>query len=124
MESPCVIEVETFSPLIIGEVPSTAEEGKRSKSQLPFSPLIIGEVPSTRAALGKAGLDSDLQSPHHRGGALNGAQMLWGDHSIYDSSVPSSSGRCPQPKTQFQTTNFFSPLIIGEVPSTPPIRKS
>ncbi len=107
---------------------------------MPFSPLIIGEVPSTPGGCsvtcttrlqsphhrGGALNESwpplevrlDLQSPHHRGGALNRTSASRTGPTL--TSVPSSSGRCPQhdSSTGPRRSTFFSPLIIGEVPST------
>ncbi len=40
-----ILHILPFSPLIIGEVPSTEEAVEAGSSF--FSPLIIGEVPST-----------------------------------------------------------------------------
>ncbi len=61
-----------FSPLIIGEVPSTVSAQAGACQVTIFSPLIIGEVPSRCREVGAAS------------GAVHGT------------SVPSSSGRCLQ----------------------------
>ncbi len=108
---------EPFSPLIIGEVPSTVP--------LPLAVRYLqsphhrgGALNSLRERHRPPGV---LQSPHHRGGALNFGGPAATQVPIC-ASVPSSSGRCPQRDALYGENGEkmapFSPLIIGEVPST------
>ena len=132
-----------FSPLFIGEVPSTRPRVGVDGPDRHFSPLFIGEVPSThKHDASMAAFDISVPSSSGRSLQLDSApeaqQFL--DHFSplfigevpstdswemqvrgFDISVPSSSGRSLQPCSHLRGrrhTRNFSPLFIGEVPST------
>jgi len=65
------LALSSFSPLFIGEVPSTEIQSLLGRFGKHFSPLFIGEVPSTISRLKFSSQMLRFQSPLHRGSLLN-----------------------------------------------------
>ena len=65
------VRLRHFSPLFIGELPSTHRVGQGHWYEAHFSPLFIGELPSTPASTMLRGDGCQFQSPLHRGTPFN-----------------------------------------------------
>ena len=109
-----------FSPLFIGEVPSTEKYGCQWKGGYPFqSPLHRGSPFNAQDRLGKR---KKLYFSPLFIGEVPSTSSLTAWESLLSISVPSSSGKSLQfsPCGDSSTsTRYFSPLFIGEVPSMP-----
>ena len=84
-----------FSPLFIGELPSTEPFEIETHSLPHFSPLFIGELPSTPVPRHNCERQRIFQSPLHRGTPFNRGREP-GRRSAIQISVPSSSGNSLQ----------------------------
>ncbi len=97
-----------------------------------FSPLFIGELPSTRWPAAPAVYHESFQSPLHRGTPFNTAGGSY-NFSVNGISVPSSSGNSLQPFLESSAKLWFkrfqSPLHRGTpfnstcLPRAPPARR-
>ena len=113
--------LNSFSPLLIGEVDGTSRRRAGPGSPDSFSPLLIGEVDGTHRICIPLARHRDFQSPPHRGSRRNveRAQGFQQDRLVFQSpphrgsrrnhpeararppriglSVPSSSGKSTEP---------------------------